>query len=178
MKEAVLLQFQTVRRHVLDGLTQCHDTSECARLELTVDKAVQSEGNLLTTCSEDEGCTLLRKSVNLCRTTRCQIIAHDISSQSSLCPGPGFELRISQTAIRTVITVALPYHKVNTTQRVRPNESCGIIRHQWRMILIRKLNITQGCTNAGRQAVVANKVLYGDAFICSFSVWKFLHVPF
>jgi hypothetical protein len=48
LKEAVLLQFQTVLRHVLDGLTQCHDTSECSRLELTVHKAVQSAGNLLT----------------------------------------------------------------------------------------------------------------------------------
>jgi hypothetical protein len=40
LEETVLLQFHTVLRHVLEGLTQCHDTSECARLELTVDKAV------------------------------------------------------------------------------------------------------------------------------------------
>jgi len=101
---------------------------------------------------------------------------HSQSEQS--VSRPGFELRISRTGTRTVTTVALPYRKVNTTQRVRPNEGCGIIRHQWPMILIRKLHITQGCTNPGRQAAVANNFLYGDAFICGSSVWKFLHVSF
>ena len=90
---------------------------------------------------------------------------------------PGFELRIS--GIRPVTNVALPYHKVKTTQRVRPNEGCRIIRQTPVAYDIdRQIAHKAGIHKSGRQGTVENKVLYGDAYICGSSVWKFLHVPF
>lgn len=77
---------------------------------------------------------------------------------------PGFELLISRTGIRPVTNVALPCHKVNTTQRVRPNEGCGIIRQTPVAYDIdRQIAHKGGMHKSGRQATVENKVWYGDA---------------
>ena len=83
---------------------------------------------------------------------------------------PGFELRISRTGIRTVTNVALPYNKVSTTQRVRPNEGCGIIRQTPVAYDIdRQIAHIAGMHKSGRQATVDNKVLFGDAYSCGSS---------